>query len=350
LKQINVLQLISGLGQGGAEKLILDLSSEYKNSNMINNYVVSISEDDTMLSKFQKNSIKTTVLYQTKTLRGLIVTIKKLLFFVKNKKISIIHAHMFHSMIIAVILKFRFPKLKIIFTPHNYNIGNKNREYIVGLLKIFREIDILFSHDMKKWFYKKRYHIIVNGINIEDFNIKNKKYEIFTFIAIGNIKTAKNYSFLIECVNRLHKKIQFRLFIVGDGSDRVKLELKVKKLKLEQTIFFKGLQDNIPELLSKSHCLVMPSLWEGMPLSILEAGVSKIPVIATPVGAIPCIIDNNNGYIVNLDEFCQTMENVYSQYSEALNKAEKLYQKIINKYSIKQIAKEYESIYIKVNT
>ena len=53
---------------------------------------------------------------------------------------------------------------------------------------------------------------------------------------------------------------------------------------LKDYIKLLGLRNDIPNLLNKSHCLLMPSLWEGLPIVILEAGASRLPVISTPVG------------------------------------------------------------------
>jgi glycosyltransferase involved in cell wall biosynthesis len=85
-----------------------------------------------------------------------------------------------------------------------------------------------------------------------------------------------------------------------------------------------------------------------MPLSILEAGVSNLPVISTPVGAIPSIIDETNGYLAKEDSFCKMMKYVYSHYDEAKTKAEKLQKKVIENYSIEKIAMKHESMYMEL--
>jgi glycosyltransferase involved in cell wall biosynthesis len=162
---------------------------------------------------------------------------------------------------------------------------------------------------------------------------------------VGNIKQAKNYPFLITCATKLNKKIDFQLFIVGDGKDRERLEKQVQDLGLEEVVYIKGSQSNISELLNRSHCLVMPSLWEGMPLSILEAGASNLPVISTPVGAIPSIIDESNGYLTELDGFCDMMEYVYDHYDEAAEEAERLQKKVVEGYSIESVARKHEELY-----
>lgn len=333
------------MGQGGAEKVLLDVVVELNKQQYIKSSVISFSDEIVLLPEFEKNAIDVMVLNRKKSFLNFYKMIVEISTYVKKREIDIIHAHMSHAMIVAFILKIRFPKLKIVFTPHSVNLGSRLMESLIFLLRPFREIDILFSENMKQWFNKDKYQVIPNGIRIEDFNAASEKFEKFTFIAVGNIKEAKNYPFLIDCANELRKSIDFQLLIIGEGKDKALLEKQVNDLNLEKYVVIKGSQSNVVELLSKSHCLVVPSLWEGMPLSILEAGASRLPVITTPVGAIPSIVDDSNGYLVEEDTFCETMQYVYSHYAESVIKAEKLQKKIIENYSIKSIAKKHGKLY-----
>ncbi len=265
--------------------------------------------------------------------------------YIKKNKIDILHAHMSHAMIAAAILKIRFPALKVIFTPHSVSFGNRMREIIIFLLKSFRSVDILFSENMHRWFNKDKYQIIPNGIRVEDFETESEKFEIFTFLAVGNIKEAKNYPFLIDCANELSTNFDFQLFIVGSGEGKTQLEEQVQKLKLEKYVHILGHQNNIAELLSKSHCLVMPSLWEGMPIVMLEAGASKLPIISTKVGSIPTILDDTSAYLSDLDNFSDNMAHVINNYPEAKEKAERFYEKVKENYTIEKMAEVLENLY-----
>ncbi len=343
--KLNVLHLISGLGQGGAEQVLLDISIKFKKNRYIKSSVISFSDEITLLPMFKKNNIDISVLYTKKSLLDFIKTVHKVSLYIEKNEINIIHAHMSHTMIIAAILKMRFPKIKVIFTAHNVSLGSRFREGIIFLLKPFRSIDVLFSRDMHRWFNKYKYKTIPNGIIVENFEIETEKFEKFTFIAVGNIKKAKNYPFLIDCSKELSEKFDFQLFIVGSGENKIQLEEQVQELKLEKYVHILGYKNNIAQLLNQSHCLVMPSLWEGMPIVMLEAGASKLPIISTRVGSIPDILDDTCAYLSDLDDFSKNMAHVIANYKEAKIKAEKFNKKVKEKYTIDKAVESLEDLY-----
>lgn len=343
--KINVLQFITGLGMGGAEKVVLDLA-KYTSKNDFNTYVVSMSERDELLEEFLSNGIDTTILRKSNSLKDFINIIKSVNKFVKENQIQIIHAHMTHPIIVASIVKILNPSLRIVYTSHNLNIGSKLREIIIWALKPFRDIDIVFSKEILKFFYKNNYKVIANGIKIDKYNLNIAKNNKFTFIAVGRIETVKNHKFLIELTNELKDKYDFETQIVGDGYLKDELSGLITKYELEDRMKLLGLRNDIPQLLNQSHCLLMPSLWEGLPIVILEAGASSLPVISTPVGSIPSLLNDDNAYLVELSEFKNKMIEVLENYEVAQTKGKKLFDDISKDYSIDGIVNRHEKIYI----
>lgn len=344
MKKINILQLITGLGMGGAEKVVLDLA-KYISNEEFNTIVVGMSKRDELYQEFLNNKIDTILLNKSNSLKDIFYIINTINKLIKEKEIQIIHAHMTHSIIVASILKVLNPSLKIIFTSHNLNIGSKLREYLVWILKPLRNIDIVFSKDILKYFYKKDYKIIPNGIKIDKYNLNLSKNEKFTFIAIGRLETVKNHKFLIEIANELKDEFDFEIQIVGHGYLEEELENLIQKYNLNEYVKLLGLRNDIPKLLNQSHCLLMPSLWEGLPIVILEAGASNLPIIATPVGSIPSLLNDENAYLVELNEFKNIMIEVLNNYENAKLKGKKLFENIKVKYSIEAVIEAHEKIY-----
>lgn len=341
----NILQLVTGLGVGGAERVVLDLSIGLDKSKY-NNYVLSLSKKNEMLDIFKDNNINVTSLNKNNSLKDFISMIVETKKFVKRYNIDLIHAHMTHAMIIAVVMRIYFPKLKIVFTSHNTTFGSKVRNLMIYLLKPFRKIDILFSKDQKTSIYKNIYKVIPNGINTKPYQINLNKFSKFTFLSVGRLDDAKNHLHLIECAKDLvNRNLDFEILIAGEGKLRNQIEEKIKLYNLEEKVKLLGIRRDIKELMSQSHVFVMPSLWEGLPIVLLEAGASDLPCISTPVGTIPSLLNDTNAYLCDNKDFSTTMEHIYKNYNEAISKSEKLHEKVLKDYSIDSIVENHEIVY-----
>ncbi|MCB5250062.1 MAG: glycosyltransferase [Sulfurimonadaceae bacterium] len=349
MKKFNILQLVTGLGVGGAERVILDLSRSL-DKEIFNNYVVSMSCRKELLGEFHINGINTVVLDKTNSVKDFILLIKYLNTFVKKKHIDIIHAHLPHALIVGSFVKLFNPRVKIVFTSHSLNIESKFREIIIYLLKPLRNRDIVFSKDIVKFFYKKNFTIIPNGIDIEKYHIQKEKFPIFTYIAVGRLESMKNHKLLIEIANKLKKEnYLFQILIVGEGELRLELEELITKYGLVGIVKLLGLRNDIANLLNQSHCFLMPSIYEGLPISMLEAGASSLPVITTPVGSIPSLVNNKNGYLCLEKEFEMAMKKVYEDYSTAKKKGDILYNKVRELYSLSSVVREHEKLYLELS-
>ena len=346
MKKINLLHLVTGLSVGGAERVVLDLTKN-ADTHQYNVSVVSLSKKVEMLEEFQANNIDIVALEKDNSTQDFMQIISFLNSYIKEHNIEIIHAHMTHAMIVSSVIKMLNPKVKIVFTSHSISFGSKLRERLISLLKPFRDTDILFSVEQLSSIYKKNYVIIPNGVDTSAYKRINTKYDTFTFLAVGRLEKVKNHIRLLECA-KLLKKLDFQILIAGEGEQREKLEMYIKDNNLKDYVTLLGLRSDIVDLMAQSHAFVMPSLWEGLPIVLLEAGASKLPIISTPVGTIPSLIDESNGYLVKEDNFCETMKFVFENYNEAKIKSEKLQEKIIDKYSIQNITREHENLYMRL--
>lgn len=347
-----MLQLITGLPIGGAEKVLLDLCSTLDRSK-VETFVIGLNDEDSFKKDFESEGIYVKILNMKKTPGNLFKVYKVLSQFVQEHEIDVIHAHMFHPLVFAYLLKMKRHKLKIVFTSHSENIGGKSRELFTYSFKAYRDVDIVFSKEMISKIYKEDTIVIANGVNVGAFAEALKKKPIFTFLSVGVLRPGKNQSFLASCAKYLKDRgYDFQIDIVGAGdasgdtSEEIKEE--IQKNGVEDKINMLGARRDIPQLLKKAHCFVLPSDFEGLPIVLLEAGAARLPILSTPVGAIPSIINKNTGYIENLDRFAEKMEYILTHYEEARTKAECFYEKVNNEFSIQGMAKSHEEIYQKL--
>lgn len=152
----------------------------------------------------------------------------------------------------------------------------------------------------------RRISVVPNGIDLERFKISsdgetggNSKNIIF----VGRLYPVKGVQYLIEAMAIIHRKMpNVKLIIVGDGVERSRLKELVKRLDLKGCIQFAGQiqQERIPLFMHQANIFAISSFSEGFPVVLLEAMAAGLPIVATNVGGIPEIVEEEvNGYLVN---------------------------------------------------
>lgn len=115
-------------------------------------------------------------------------------------------------------------------------------------------------------------------------------------LTCARLEPEKNLPLLVELAHLLHADDPpIRFLVAGEGSRRAHLEHLVKKRGLEQSVTLLGLRRDVPALLAAADLFLLPSRSEELPLSVLEAMAAGLPVVATPVGALPEIVPGNPG-------------------------------------------------------
>jgi glycogen(starch) synthase len=119
---------------------------------------------------------------------------------------------------------------------------------------------------------------------------------------VGRLRIRKGVEILLDALSILKRDgIACRLLVAGDGEQRKSLERFVRKRELESYVDFLGRKSpqEVRELLAASRALVVPSIYEGMPLVVLEAMERAVPVIASAVSGIPeVVVDGETGWLV----------------------------------------------------
>ena len=140
----------------------------------------------------------------------------------------------------------------------------------------------------KAW--KKRGNLILNGINVEEFSYDAQKREAvrarlgltqhFVMGHAGHLMEVKNQKFLLELMPELLKRRpDAMLLLLGEGEDRPMLEQKIRDMGLESHVIMTGNVTNVADYLSAMDVFVFPSLYEGLPLSILEVQANGLPCV-----------------------------------------------------------------------
>lgn len=135
-------------------------------------------------------------------------------------------------------------------------------------------------------------YFLPNGVNLPNSK-KIGKRNLVNILFVGRLERQKGLEFLFEAARVVAKDFRFTLYVVGEGSMREFYEKLSVEKGLRNVEFMRGVSDEkLNELYRVSDIFVLPSLWEGMPISVLEAWSHRLAVIATEVGDVPHLCTN----------------------------------------------------------
>ena len=352
--KIKIIHIITSLNIGGAEKLLLDLTQNIGREKY-EVKVATVIKGGVLVSEFEKAGIEVKI-FKKKGKLGMGV-IWKIFRYLRREKPQIVHTHLFGGDTwgrIAAILA-RVPI--IISTEHNTNIDEGISKRIVKkFLSFFTAKIIAVSEAVKKYSIQKDHisgkemEVILNGVQMNKFlSISQKEFGDPPIIGIvGRLEEQKGHKYLFEALNLL-KVIPWTLWIIGEGSKKAELERLAKNLDLRERVMFLGARDNISEILDKIDIFVLPSLWEGLGIAVIEAAAAGKPIVASRVGGIPEIIENERtGVLVeskNVKSLADGLERVLLGEGEALLMGRSARDYVKEKFDIKRMVKEYEKLY-----
>ena len=183
-------------------------------------------------------------------------------------------------------------------------------------------------------------------ISISEINLKKKEKieSIFNkhkfIINVGRLTKQKNQKFLIDGFLLIKKKYSFlKLLILGKGELNDNLKFYVKKLKLENDVFFLGQKENVFKYYNKSICFVLTSRWEDPGFVLVEAAASKIPIISSNCKNGPKeFINNDQGGYLYQNYDLKSFERKFSEFmNDKIENKNKLNAKIL--YAFKGVKK-----------
>lgn len=355
MKKNRILQITPDLDLAGAETMCEALTIELAKKNENEIAIICFYSRETEITKrLEKIGIK--IYYLNKKNGFDFSTILKMKKVINEYKPTIVHTHRYALEYAYLAIKLsKYKNVKIVHTIHNIankestsggisfrkKFMSKKQVTYVGITEIVKE-SICELYNISS----DTVPVIYNGINLKKCIRKNNYKTCKKILHVGRFFEQKNHKFLIQIFEQLLKKDQeFELYLVGDGENKNEIESYVKENKIKN-VFFVGTVSDSYEIMNKSDIFILPSKWEGMPMTIIEAMGTGLPVIAANVGGIPNMIDNGeNGYIVSdMEEYV----NIILKLKSDDKLREKIGKSAIKKaemFSSQTMAEKYEKIY-----
>lgn len=295
-KPIRVLQVFARMDRGGAETMIMNLYRSIDRNKVQFDFIVHTQDKCVFDDEIRDlgGNIYAVPKYTGKNHFEYVKSWKQL--FKEHPEHKIIHGHVRSTASIYLTIA---KKSNLLTIGHSHSTSNSvGVSSIVKFLlqlRIRKVGDYLFAcgEEAGKWLYGKsvidqpNFFILNNGINPNEYRfdaqIRNKirmKYNLknkFVIGHVGRFSEEKNHEFIIDVFNEVYKlNNDSILLLIGEGHLKRGIESKVNKLGLNHNIMFLGLQSNVNELLQGMDVYFMPSKFEGLPVTMIEAQASGI--------------------------------------------------------------------------
>ena len=297
---MKILYVITGLGLGGAERVVADLADRMT----LLGHNVKIAYLTGEIQIKPTSSGVEIIPLNLSSIKDFLSASKKYRKLLKSFCPDVVHAHMVHANIFTRLNRALCPVPKIICTAHSSNEGGKTRMAAYRLTNHLADVNTNVSRNAtealinKGAFSKHNVITVYNGIDLRKFEKNhdsvNLDKNVLNLISVGSFSDAKDYPNLINAfaILKSRSNSNIKLTIVGDGELRPQIESLIKELNLDKDITLLGRRSDIPELLNASDIFLLASKFEGFGLVVAEAMACNCYVVATDSGGVAEVMGN----------------------------------------------------------
>ncbi len=329
---LTILQVVSNLEVGGAQEVVRTLAQHFEIAGQ--RAVVCAFADGPLRGKIELLGIPVEIIpgpaHSVVSLPGYLSDLRRmrkaLIELIDRYQVDVIQTHLLRSLDFLILSLRPKRKVKIYWTFQNANFDLrpdhlKRHHWLLGPKRWAhhalytggaRYVDgfIAVSEDTKSSIREtmagvpeNKIRVIFNSVDLERYRRPVDRDAVRdalgippdapVMIVVATFKEQKGHRFLIEAAAPVVEAFpDLRILLVGDGELRRDMEARTKAAGLENTILFLGTRSDIPELLAASDIFVLPSLWEGLAMALVEAMASCKPIIATMVSGTTQAIEN----------------------------------------------------------
>lgn len=248
---------------------------------------------------------------------GGISAILRLASYLRRNRIDVVHTHDLYSNLLGVPAAWLARTPRIISSRRDlaswWWYTPRNRK-ILRVIQNRSDVVVANSAAVRDWlvredsFATEKIKIVRNGVDVDKFaNVPVDRGHVFPqhsgkqlIIAVANMHVhTKGHSYLIEAAQQVCSQVDDAVFLlVGDGDLRRSFEADVARRGLDDHFVFMGARKDVPELLACCDIAVLSSIAEGLPNVVLEYMAAGLPVVATSVGGVPEIIENDRTGVI----------------------------------------------------
>lgn len=287
------------------------------------------------------------------------------------------------SLILKSELKPNSLKLKAVFTAHGWAFKEKRHPFIRKIIEYVSWVTIALCHAVivvsqddkekiaKFLFVNKKIRLIQNGLAVPNFEERTVARRLIEekvgqplgkslwLGTVAELHKNKGLEYGISAVKQItsagdekRETGKIRYIIIGSGEQKTALEKFIKENGLESSVFLAGEIPNASSLLKAFDIFLIPSLKEGLPYVLLEAGLAELPVIGSNVGGIPEVIqDMESGIVVRAKrpkEIADALAFLITRPEKQQKFGERILERIKTEYTLERMVEETITLYEKI--
>lgn len=363
MKRVKVLQLISSGGYYGAENMLLNLCASQEKAGCQNSLLLFYNVH-TPNVEFYERARRHGISVRMVHCRGRADwrAVRQIEEYIQEDAIDVVHTHGYKADLYGFLAAWRSGK-PVVATCHNWVGGTAALGIYNHLdrlaLKKFSALaavsDEVAQRLLDSGVPAEKIKTIANGIDVQAF--EHGQQPLASGVTgdkvvgmVARLDLQKGFEYLLRAVRELCNLFDgLKVVIVGEGPDRKAIEAMVEEYGLQSNVVLAGQQSNMPAVYAAMDIFVLPSLNEGLPMTILEAMAASRPVVATCVGAIPKVItDGVNGLLVNpgnSEALRDAIASLLSDPDRCRRMGEKAHEWVSRNYTSEAMALKYRQLY-----
>jgi glycosyltransferase involved in cell wall biosynthesis len=281
---------------------------------------------------------------------------------------DILHTHLYHANLYGRLAALGLGLSGVVATVHNIYSRVKLHRCLANCL-LARLVDyiLVFSPQVREdvirydWAPEARLRLLTPGVRLGELNSGESKEEIrrslgvsgFCLGNVARLEEQKGHEDLLLALSQVRAEIpDLTALLVGEGTRREYLRGLTRELGLSEVVRFLGTRRDIPRIFRALDVFVMPSRWEGIPLTLLEAMGYGLPVISTRVGRAPEIVrDGENGRLAPVghpEALAGAILELYREPGKAAQWGEEARRTVQEKYTLERFMEQFAAIYLEL--
>ena len=364
----SILFVVTALNAGGAERQVVDLARKLLGRKWKVSVASMIESPGLLASELQGLGVQITSLGMKRGIpdpRGLL----RLFRLLRSNNYDVVHSHMVHANYLVRLAHRITPFPVSISTVHTVH-SNCWRDLGYRLTDALADVTTAVSEAVGERYRSAgavspaKLRVLPNGIDTSKYRphseVRNRlrgRLQIgkqFVWLAAGRLERAKDYGNLLRSFHLVRNDpMDPLLLIAGEGPLQTELEELVRALGIGHRVRLLGFRTDLADLMNASDGYVMSSCWEGLPLVLLEAAASELPVIATDVGGnSEAVCDGVTGMLVpksSPQALASSMRQLMTMGHDAraaIGAAGRVH--VIAHYSLESVVAQWEHLYLRL--